>query len=350
MTGTRRDVLRLGVAAAALFAAGPRARAATAGFHFPQAQRSGSRWRGRAGAGRWPGGAGGPGAARAGRARGRASVDRRGGHSPVGQGGRAACPSTTPRARANCLHGAAQEYAAQRITLKNPRQVNPSDEDMKRIEREMAEQSAANRSYRAGVTPSNLILDRPVPGGRLSSPFGLRRIFNGEERNPHSGLDFAVPAGTPIKAPAAGVVTLVGDYFFNGKTVFLDHGQGMVSMFCHMSAIDVKVGTRCRAAGGGQGGRHGPRHGAAPALERQPERCAGRSRDLHRRLQALIVAAQARRPGAQPASADSVGSGWAEGAAARSGAARTGACVRRRASVRGAAAVRLPVRPGSCRT
>ena len=91
--------------------------------------------------------------------------------------------------------------------------------------------------------------------------FGLRRIFNGEERNPHSGLDFAVPAGTPIKAPAAGVVTLVGDYFFNGKTVFLDHGQGMVSMFCHMSAIDVKVGTRCRAAGGGQGGRHGPRHG-----------------------------------------------------------------------------------------
>ena len=55
------------------------------------------------------------------------------------------------------------------ITLKNPRQVNPSDEDMKRIEREMAEQSAANRSYRAGVTPSNLILDRPVPGGRLSS-------------------------------------------------------------------------------------------------------------------------------------------------------------------------------------
>ncbi|MFY1004990.1 M23 family metallopeptidase, partial [Escherichia coli] len=63
-----------------------------------------------------------------------------------------------------------------------------------------------------------------------------------EEHNPHSGLDFAVPAGTPIKAPAAGVVSLVGDYFFNGKTVFLDHGQGFVSMFCHMSAIDVKVG------------------------------------------------------------------------------------------------------------
>ncbi|KGD89935.1 peptidase [Achromobacter sp. RTa] len=136
----------------------------------------------------------------------------------------------------------AKEYAAQRITLKNQRQVEPNPDDLKRIEREMAEQSAANRGYRAGVTPSNLLLDRPVSGGRLSSPFGLRRFFNGQERNPHSGLDFAVPAGTPIKAPAAGVVVLVGDYFFNGKTVFLDHGQGFVSMFCHMSAIDVKVG------------------------------------------------------------------------------------------------------------
>ena len=113
---------------------------------------------------------------------------------------------------------------------------------MKRIERELAEQVAAYRTYRAGVTPSNVLLDRPVNGGRLSSPFGLRRFFNGQERNPHSGLDFAVPSGTPIKAPAAGVVVLVGDYFFNGKTVFVDHGQGFISMFCHMSAVDVKVG------------------------------------------------------------------------------------------------------------
>lgn len=143
----------------------------------------------------------------------------------------------------------AKEYVAQHITLKNPRQVDPNPDDMKRIEREMAEQSAANRGYRAGVTPSNLLLDRPVSGGRLSSPFGLRRFFNGQERNPHSGLDFAVPAGTPIKAPAAGVVVLVGDYFFNGKTVFLDHGQGFVSMFCHMSAIDVKVGDEVSRGG-----------------------------------------------------------------------------------------------------
>ncbi|OAE60934.1 peptidase [Achromobacter xylosoxidans] len=135
-----------------------------------------------------------------------------------------------------------KDYVAQHITLKNRRQVDPNPDDLKRIERELAEQVEAYRGFRAGVTPSNLILDRPVNGGRLSSPFGLRRFFNGQERNPHSGLDFAVPAGTPIKAPAAGVVVLVGDYFFNGKTVFLDHGQGLISMFCHMSAIDVKVG------------------------------------------------------------------------------------------------------------
>jgi len=51
-----------------------------------------------------------------------------------------------------------------------------------------------------------------------------------------------VPAGTPVRAPAAGRVTVVGDYFFNGKTVFVDHGQGLISMFCHLSAIEVKVG------------------------------------------------------------------------------------------------------------
>lgn len=135
----------------------------------------------------------------------------------------------------------AKQYPAQHITLKNRRQVNPDPADLARIERELAEQTAAYAAFRDAL-PSNVILDPPVQGGRLSSPFGLRRYFNGEPRNPHSGLDFAVPAGTPVAAPAAGRVTLVGDYFFNGKTVFVDHGQGLISMFCHLSAIDVKVG------------------------------------------------------------------------------------------------------------
>ncbi len=133
-----------------------------------------------------------------------------------------------------------REYRAQHITLKNQRQVNPNPEDLKRIERELAEQTEAYRQFSPGQ-PSNLLFDKPVDGP-LSSPFGLRRFFNGEERNPHSGLDFAAKNGTPIKAPAAGRVILTGDYFFNGKTVFVDHGQGLISMFCHLSQIDVKVG------------------------------------------------------------------------------------------------------------
>ncbi|MCO8164566.1 peptidoglycan DD-metalloendopeptidase family protein [Pseudomonas sp. 21LCFQ02] len=133
-----------------------------------------------------------------------------------------------------------KKYKEQRITLKDQSKVTPDPEQTKRYERELAEQLRAYRSFSPG-TPSNLMLDKPV-NGPLSSRFGVRRFFNGEERNPHSGLDFAVPAGTPIKSPAAGKVILTGDYFFNGQTVFVDHGQGFISMFCHLSKIDVKVG------------------------------------------------------------------------------------------------------------
>lgn len=146
-----------------------------------------------------------------------------------------------------------KKYPEQRITLKNKRQVNPNPDDVKRIEGELAEQIRAYRSFTPG-TPSNLILDKPV-SGPLSSKFGVRRFFNGEERNPHAGLDFAVPAGTPIKSPAAGKVILIGNYFFNGNTVFVDHGQGFISMFCHMSKIDVKTGDS--VARGGVVGRVG---------------------------------------------------------------------------------------------
>lgn len=133
-----------------------------------------------------------------------------------------------------------KHYREQHIKLKNGRQVNPLAEDMVRINRELAEQTQAYQTF-SPVLPSNLLFDKPVQGP-LSSPFGLRRFFNGEERNPHSGLDFAVGASTPIKAPAAGKVILIGNYFFNGNTVFVDHGQGLISMFCHMSKVDVKLG------------------------------------------------------------------------------------------------------------
>ncbi len=133
-----------------------------------------------------------------------------------------------------------KQYPEQHITLKNKSQVNPDPAQLKRIEAELAVQIKAYRSF-SPTLPSNLVLDKPV-NGPLSSKFGVRRFFNGEERNPHAGLDFAVPAGTPIKTPASGKVILVGNYFFNGNTVFVDHGQGFISMFCHMSKIDVTVG------------------------------------------------------------------------------------------------------------
>jgi murein DD-endopeptidase MepM/ murein hydrolase activator NlpD len=133
-------------------------------------------------------------------------------------------------------------YREQRITLKSNKHVHLSDEDLARYKREATLQDNAYQQFSQGH-PSNLILDRPVDAP-LSSPFGLKRFFNGEARAPHSGLDFAAPTGTPIKAPAAGTVILIGDFFFNGKTVFVDHGQGMISMFCHLSVIDVTEGQR----------------------------------------------------------------------------------------------------------
>lgn len=138
-----------------------------------------------------------------------------------------------------------KRYKEQHIKLRNQRHVDPDPAQLARFEREYKAQIAAYDNYRPEL-PSNVMLDRPVDGGRLSSPFGLRRFFNGQERNPHSGLDFAVPHGTPVKAPADGVVTIVDDYFFNGKTIFLDHGQGLVTMYCHLSAADVQVGQQVK--------------------------------------------------------------------------------------------------------
>ena len=158
--------------------------------------------------------------------------------------------ATTGRHELQVEHGGARrqvtfdvshkEYASQHIKLKNQSHVTPDPEQLKRYEREYAEQMRAYASFKE-QGPSNVLLDAPVKG-RTSSPFGLRRFFNGEERNAHSGLDFAVGRGTPVKAPADGVVTIVGDYFFNGRTVFIDHGQGFITMYCHLESVDVKKG------------------------------------------------------------------------------------------------------------
>jgi len=137
-----------------------------------------------------------------------------------------------------------KKYREQRLTVKNTQHVNPNEENLARIKRELIVQNEAYKTFTPNQ-PSNILFDKPV-NGPLSSPFGTKRFFNGEPRAPHSGLDFAVPTGTPVKAPAAGKVILTGDYFFNGLTVFVDHGQGLISMFCHLSEIDVAVGDQLR--------------------------------------------------------------------------------------------------------
>jgi hypothetical protein len=135
-----------------------------------------------------------------------------------------------------------KQYAAQYLTLTNKRQVDPNAEDLKRIARE---QQSINQAFATWSEqgPDDLRFDLPT-SGRLSSSFGLRRYFNNQPRQPHSGLDIAAPAGTPITAPAAGVVIETGNYFFNGNTVFIDHGQGLISMYNHLSRISVKKGAR----------------------------------------------------------------------------------------------------------
>ena len=135
-----------------------------------------------------------------------------------------------------------KQYRVQRLTIENRRKVDPTALDLKRIGRDSKVIHAALGAWHANASVP-LRFDLPVLGP-VSSPFGLRRIFNGEPRRPHSGIDIAVPAGTPIRAPAPGRVAAVGDFFFDGNMVMLDHGQGLVTMYAHMEKILVKKGQR----------------------------------------------------------------------------------------------------------
>lgn len=135
-------------------------------------------------------------------------------------------------------------YAEQRLTVA-PRHVTLSPEDLARHERERVHQATVIATF-SPPPEGSLRMAAPVPGPRSGS-FGLRRVFNGQPRAPHSGMDTAAPTGTPVRAPLAGRVIDTGDYFFNGRTVWLDHGGGLLGMFCHLSAVDVAPGDRLAA-------------------------------------------------------------------------------------------------------
>ena len=132
-----------------------------------------------------------------------------------------------------------KNYPEQRLTIKDKRKVEPNPDDLARIEREKQTTEAVKRQFSPATPDTDFMLPSAGP---LSSCFGLRRIFNGLPRNPHAGLDVAVGTGAPVKAPADGVVANTGDYFFNGNTVFIDHGQGLISAYMHLSRIDVRYG------------------------------------------------------------------------------------------------------------
>jgi murein DD-endopeptidase MepM/ murein hydrolase activator NlpD len=136
-----------------------------------------------------------------------------------------------------------REWPTERINGVPPKTVNPPPEIAARIRREQAQVTAARDR------------DDPRPDfaqpfawpvqGRISGRFGNARVYNGQPGSGHSGMDIAVPTGTPVKAPAAGVITFAApDLYLTGGTILLDHGFGVSSNFLHLSRIDVKVGER----------------------------------------------------------------------------------------------------------
>ncbi len=138
------------------------------------------------------------------------------------------------------IHIFPKEFPKEHITL--PSKVQLSSKDLEQVRKDNTEIS----SLWPKVMPERFWQGpfiMPVEG-RPGSPFGVRRWINGEPRSPHTGMDIKVPEGTPIKAANHGQVALVGDYFFSGLSVFIDHGQGLYTMYFHFSEIKVKLGEK----------------------------------------------------------------------------------------------------------
>lgn len=145
-----------------------------------------------------------------------------------------------------------KHYAEEHLTITDRRKVSPPPRDYDRIGRERREMLDVFASFSSmsnhELDPETglakvLNFELPVQG-RISSPFGKRRILNQQPRSPHSGLDIAASTGTPVVATAPGIVAVTGDYFFNGKTVLIDHGQGLITLYCHLNTISATAGVK----------------------------------------------------------------------------------------------------------
>jgi murein DD-endopeptidase MepM/ murein hydrolase activator NlpD len=130
-----------------------------------------------------------------------------------------------------------KEYQKQYITIKNKGMVSLSPENLKRA---LNDKKISQKSFKTWLENNDVKLNFIMPvEGRVSGRFGLKRYFNNKPRKPHSGIDIAAPKGTMIKSPANGTVLATGNFYFNGNVVFVDHGQGLITMFCHMNKINV---------------------------------------------------------------------------------------------------------------
>lgn len=147
---------------------------------------------------------------------------------------------TGERARQNFTIGR-KDYETQYLVIEDQRKVDPLAEDLERIYKEQAIAQRLLATWTDRAPDFGLV--RPVDGP-ISSVYGLRRYYNNEPRSPHSGLDIAATAGTPIRAPAGATVLYTGEFFFNGNVVYLGHGQGLITMYCHMNDIQVEKGQR----------------------------------------------------------------------------------------------------------
>lgn len=134
-----------------------------------------------------------------------------------------------------------KEFALQSIDFPDDSYVNLSEEDLARHYREQAVIKPLFRR-RSGEPRFTLPLAKPTEPLPEAKGFGVQREFNGEPKNRHTGADYAIPLGTPVRAPADGKVVIVGEHFFGGNSVYIYHGDGLVTMFLHLSEFSVEEG------------------------------------------------------------------------------------------------------------
>ncbi len=133
-------------------------------------------------------------------------------------------------------------YQEQHITLsgKNKKYVSPNVSHMDRIKQERPILTKARKTF-SDTRIQESVFIRPV-SGVTTSPFGFKRFYNGQARRPHTGLDYAGKIGTNIKASASGKVIISDEFFFNGNAIFIDHGQGLISVYIHLNKRLVEPG------------------------------------------------------------------------------------------------------------